>query len=86
MIRWNKIENTIGLAQKLMKHLDLNNIYKGYVTKDYKVKSLEQRWFSAKENSKKKSVTDEKSDSDIYIEGDWLIQIICKQGIYESVE
>ena len=63
-----------------MEHLDLNNIDKGSVTKYYKVKSLEQRWFSAKDKSNKKAVTDEKSDGDIYIDRDSLICTSCKKG------
>ena len=86
MIRCKKIENTIGLSQKLMEHLDLNCIDKVYVTKYYKVKSLEQWWFSEKEHSKKKSVIDENNDSDIYIERYSLIHIICKQVRHQSVE
>ena len=82
----NRIENTLGLSQKLMKHLDLNSIDKGSVTKDYKVKSLYHRWFSAKELSKKNSVIDENSDSDIYIERDSLIHMICKQWRHEYVQ
>ena len=53
MMCCNRIENTLGLSQKLMEHLDLNSIDKGYVTKYYKVESLYHRWFSVKGYSKK---------------------------------
>ena len=86
MILCNKIENTLGLSQKLMEHLDLNNMDKGSGKKDWKVKSLEQQWFSERKNSKKKSVTDEKGDSDIYIEMYSLIQMSCKQRRHEFVD
>ena len=69
-----------------MDRLDLNYIDMVSVTKDYKVKSLDQRWFSAKENSKKVSVVDEKSDGDNYIERDSLIQMSCKQGRRKLVD
>ena len=36
--------------------------------------------------TKKKLVTYDKSDSDIYIDSDSLIHIICKQGRHEYVE
>ena len=86
MICCNRIESTIVLSQKLMENLDLNNINKGSVSKEYKVKSLEQRCFSENEHSKKKSVIDENSDSDIYSERDSLIQMSYKHDIHESVE
>ena len=82
MIRYNKINNTLGLEQKLTDKLDLNNMNKGSVTKDYKIKSSEQRWFSAKKHSNKNSSTYENSDSDIYIGRDSLIQMSCKKGIH----
>ena len=43
MIFCNKIENTLGLAQKLMEHLDLNNINKSSTSRYFKVKSFEQQ-------------------------------------------
>ena len=64
-----------------MDRLDLNYIDMVSVTKYYKVKSLYQQCFSAKENSKKKSVIDENSDIDIYIEMYSLIHVSRKQGI-----
>ena len=86
MIRCHDIQKCLISAQRLMEHLELKRIDRGSTTKDYKVKSLEQQWFSAKEKKVKKSDEMEGDGKDVHIERDSLVQINCKQGKTESLE
>lgn len=86
LIRCNSLGEAIAPAKQLIEHLELSGIEKGSITKDYKVKSLEQRWFSAKGKAAKKSDTDAKIEDGIYIERDTLVQMNCKPRKHESME
>ena len=71
-----------------MEHLELKGIGKGSTTKEFKFKTLEQRWFSENwskiKNTRKGSGVADKYD--VYIERDSLIKLKRKQGSSESVE
>ena len=69
-----------------METLELKVIFKGSITKEYKFKTLEQRWFSAKGGNINKiikgSVVADKDD--VYIERDYMIKLTCNQGRSDS--
>ena len=71
-----------------MEHLELKGVEKGSITNEYKVKSLNQRWFSTEESKPEKShKRDEtKSEGGVYIERYSLIQLNCNLGRTEPLE
>ena len=74
IIQWKILEEFLVPGKRLMDHLELKSVYKGYITNDHKVRSLEQRWSSEKLRKKYyRYGWNVKNVSCIYIERDYLI-------------